>query len=121
MTGPPLVLVTGQPTTRAVQCNVYGTGTVPAIYNSTDILTASVIPSRQTSPIFTPSVDWYTAQSTQTGYGEGQVEVSLTAANMALLVPTISYTLSIYRALDSDPSNAEMIAQIPLIVKPVSP
>ncbi len=120
MTGPPLVLVTGQPTTRAVQCHVYGSGTVPAIFNSTDILTASVVPARQTSPIFMPGVNWYTATGTQSGYGEGQVEVTLTAAEMALLVPTISYTLIIYRALEGNPTNAEMIAQIRLVIKAIS-
>ena len=85
MTGPPLYLVTGQPTAVPIQCYLRGSGTTPAIYNADDTLTAAVRPSRQTGNVFAPAIAWYTADNTQSGYGQGQVEASFSATQMASL------------------------------------
>ena len=99
---PPMVIVTGQPFTRALQARMFGPTGIPPVYNSTDVLSAKIIQTRQTVSIFNPSIAWLTTNVTtgnsQTGYGQGQVEVGGTSAQSALLMPTNSYTLEVWHA-----------------------
>lgn len=92
----------------------------PAIYNATDVLSGAVIQTRQVSPLFVPSVGWYTADSTQVGYLQGQVEPSFTTAQALLLIPTISYTLEVWRSLVGFPLNLDLIARRRLIIVPLA-
>jgi len=120
MTVPPIHLVTGQPTAIPLQCYVRGSGTVPAIFNASDVLQAEVIQSKQTGALFTPAIAWYTADNTQVGYTQGQVEATLTTDNAVLLIPTISYTLLVWRALSSAPTIFELVARVPLVIEPLA-
>ena len=121
MSAKPITIVTGQPTALPLQFWLRGTGgTRAALFNATDALSAAVIQTRQTTPVFTPSVLWYTAASTQSGYGQGQVEVSLSTASMLLLIPSVSYTLDVWRSLAGDPSDLELIARVPLVIEPLA-
>lgn len=121
MTGPPIIWTVGQPTVEFIQCYKKGinpaTGTHDfAVYNATDILTGALIPSGQTTPVFAPAMAFYG----NTGYTVGQTTASPTAANMALVVPGVSYTLDVYRALATAPTNKELIAQRLVIIKPIA-
>jgi hypothetical protein len=109
--------VSGQPKAIPIQCKVFGG--LAAIYNSTDILTGSIRQTRQSADLFSMPMDWYTANSTQNGYGQGQIQATLTIANAVLLVPGISYTLLAWRALAGSPSNPELIARVPLKIEPI--
>jgi hypothetical protein len=120
MTVPSIIVVTGQPVSIPIQCNTRGSGDVPAVYNASDTLTAEVVQARQTTPLFAPSVAWYTASNTQNGYLQGQVEATWLTANATLLVPTISYTLLVWRTLASYPNDPELIARQPLVVEPLA-
>jgi len=120
MTAVPITLVAGQPTAVPIQCNLRGFGTTPAVFNSTDILSCSVIPAGQTFAVCNPGIAWYTANTTQVGYLQGQVEASFSPANMALLTPTVRYTLDVWRAIASAPTVLELIARCPLVIEPIA-
>jgi hypothetical protein len=115
----PVPIVTGAAVDLGIQTYLRGSGSQPASYASGDTLTAGVYQSRQSSALFTPTVTWYTANSTQTGYTQGQVVVSWTDAQGALLIPTISYTLVVFWAPASSPSKVAPIVRIPLTIEPV--
>jgi len=76
-----------------------------------------VYQSRSATALFSPAVTWYTANSTQTGYDQGQVLVSYTIAQSAQLVPTGSYTLVVSRAPAATPLKVEDIVRMRLIVE----
>lgn len=123
-TAPPLVMVVGQAKTIPIQCNLYG-GAKPSRFNSNDVLASKVVQGNQTNSVFTSAVAWYTANdpttgiSTQTGYTQGEVEWQPTAAQMALLQPTVSYTLIVTRTLASG-GDPDTIARIPLVIQPIA-
>jgi hypothetical protein len=117
---PPMVIIGGQPFQRVVQCNMFGPGNKPSQYNSTDSLLAWIIQSRQPAPTFNPTVGWYTSLSTQTGYTQGQVEVGGTRAQALLLMPSLSYTLEVWRTIVGDTDNPELIVRYPVIVLPLT-
>lgn len=115
-----LDLVTGWPANRPIQCWAEG-GITPAVYNVDDILSAKVIPARSTISIFSPTVAFYTANNTQTGYAQGQVYPMFTGANMSLLMPGIHYTLAIFRVLAANPSmTPDPIARVLITIEPVA-
>lgn len=120
MVGPAIPLVTGQPTVVAAQCFLRGTGTEPSVFSASDTLTASVIPSRQTTVVFNPAADWYTRNHTQTGYDQAQVQATMTSAQMALLEPSIKYTIVWWRTTTALPGSPEMIARMPLLIEPIA-
>ena len=120
MTAPPIILVAGQPTSVPIQCNLRGFGTTPAVFNVDDILSCSVIPTGQTFAVCNPTIAWYTANSTQVGYLQGQVEASFSPANMALLTASVRYTLDVWRALSGAPDVLELIARCPLVIEPIA-
>jgi hypothetical protein len=116
---PPTVLVQGQPTSVPYQGNLRGAGT-QGIMNETDILSASVITTGVAAPVYTPDVAFYTANSTQTGYGQAQVEVSYETADVGLMVPSVHYTVVVWRALASSPSILEAVVRYPIVVEPLA-
>jgi hypothetical protein len=63
-----------------------------------DVLTASVWAGQREASIFAPAVVWYTAGGTQTGYSNGQVQVTITAAQSAMLDAAGVYQLQIFDA-----------------------
>jgi hypothetical protein len=116
----PIPIITGQPVTLAFQCYLRGSGTVPAVFNSTDELTSSIIQTRQTTALFSPTPAFYTAGDTQDGYQQGQVQASWTVAQGTLLIPTISYTLLIWRVLESDTADPDPIVRVRLVIEPLA-
>lgn len=112
----PIQLVTGQPALIVAQCWIRG-GIATSVFNVDDILTSAVVPSRQTLAVFAPTPAWYTDDASQNGYGQGQVQATLSAAQMLLLVPSVRYTLIWWRALASAPNNPEMIARMLLSIE----
>ncbi len=112
-------IVVGDAVDVPIQCWTRG-GALSAVYASGDTLTAAVYQSRATSPLFTPAVAWYTAMGTQSGYGQGQVVVSFTNAQSALMVPTLPYTLLVYRTLFADNTRTELIARVKLSIEAVA-
>jgi hypothetical protein len=115
----PVPLVTGQPATIALQCRVRGAGAI-AVFNSTDILTSVVIPSRQTVPVFAPTAAWFTDLASQSGWEQGQPQATFSGAQMQLLEPSVRYTLIVWRALASAPSDPELIARMVLSIEPLA-
>ncbi len=113
-------LVTGQPTVVVVQCYLRGSGTVPSVFNATDTLYASVVPRLSTTPVFTPTPAFYTANNTLTGYDQGRVQATLTTAQMLLLEQSVRYTLIWWRSISGSPSEKEMIARMPLNIEPLA-
>jgi hypothetical protein len=111
----PLTVVAGEVFSIPLQCKLRGSGS-PALFNSDDTLTAGIRPAHGSADVITPAVTWYTRRGNQTGYSQGQVQPSATAAQSALLVPTIPYTLSIHRtlAVGGDP---ELIVRRLLVVE----
>jgi hypothetical protein len=124
MTGPPLVVYTGEAISRVVQCYVDEDGTVPAVFNASDIIVFAIIKHGQTWPTFLPTVAFATTNvktgQSQTGFEQGQILFSYTSTQAALLIPACSYSLVGTRALASNPSNTEGAAEIPLVVKAIA-
>jgi hypothetical protein len=117
----PMIIIAGQPFQRAVQANLFGNGgTVPAQYNSTDVLTAAINQHGQAVPVFVPTIGWQTTNPktglSQTGYTQGQVEVGGTRAQALLLMPSLSFTLLVWRAIVGNSGNPELIARYPIVV-----
>jgi hypothetical protein len=108
--------VPGSARSHPLQSWYFG-GIEPATYQASDILSASVMPPLSATPLFTPQVGWYTNQNTQTGYDQGQTVVTYSAAQAALLMPTITYTIEVERAPASDPTNTELIVRAKLPVE----
>lgn len=65
------------------------------MFASGDTLAAYVYPGQEEASLFSPAAAWYTAGNTQTGYGQGQVLVSITAAQSATLEANGLYTLAV--------------------------
>jgi hypothetical protein len=72
-----------------------GSQTAPA-FGASDTIAAYVYPGQSQAQLFAPAVSWYTAGDTQTGYGQGQVMVSMTAAQSATLEAGGRYTLIVW-------------------------
>jgi hypothetical protein len=95
----PLEVVQGARKNYALQCNnPDGTTPQPGDLLAGDVLTGSVWAGQNQAAIFAPSVVWYTARSTQTGYDEGQVLVTVTAAQSALLDAAGVYQVQVFDA-----------------------
>ena len=112
-------IVVGDAVDVPIQCWTRG-GAVSAVYAPGDTLSSAVYQSRATSPLFLPTAAWYTAMGTQTGYGQGQVVVSFTNAQTALMVPTLSYSLLVYRTLSANNTKTELIARVQLTIEAVA-
>ncbi len=69
-------------------------GTAAAnVFTAGSVLSADVWEGQNQTSLFSPTVAWYTANSTQTGYTQGQFSLSLTGANTATLNPAGEYYL----------------------------
>jgi hypothetical protein len=90
-----LIIVQGGAADWPLQTWNRGSQTTPA-YASGDTLTAYVYPGGSQASLFSCTVGWYTAGSTQTGYGQGQVQVSVTSAQSATLEAGGKYTLIVW-------------------------
>jgi hypothetical protein len=89
-------------------------------YGVADTLTAYCYQARIATPLFLPTVAWYTAGGTQTGYLEAEVVISISNAQSALLVPTIGYSLLVKWSPASSPSLVAAIVRAHLLVLPVA-
>ncbi len=99
-----------------IQCYALG-DLVPLAFNPDDILSAEFYPAGSSVPVLTPSTAWYTAKSTQTGYQQGQVLVSLSVAQTAMLQGSARYKLAIWRAPAGNPANIDPIAELYFVAK----
>jgi hypothetical protein len=63
------------------------------VFTSGSTLSASVWEGQSQSSIFAPTVSWYTAGSTQTGYDQGQVALSIAGSQTTGLDPAGEYFL----------------------------
>lgn len=79
-----------------LQCWLDGSRTA-ATFAATDALAAYVYRGQDQAQLFAPAVDWYTAGATQTGYDQGQVQVTITSAQSAALEANGTYTLVVWR------------------------
>jgi hypothetical protein len=114
-----ITLVVGDTKDLVLQCKAQGGGS-NAAYSATDTLSATVAPYGSTVVLFEPTPSWFTNQNTQTGYDQGQVTATCTNAQMAMLVPSNVYTLTVSRQLGSAPSRTEKIARARLVIKQVA-
>jgi hypothetical protein len=90
-----LTIVQGSAADFPLQAVNRGGKTFPT-YAAGDALTAQVFAGQNQTALFTPTVGWYTAGSSQTGYGQGQVLVSITAAQSLPLDYAGTYTLEVW-------------------------
>lgn len=92
-----LEVVIGSHRDWPLQCWNQGAQTAPAGWASGDIMTAYLYQGQEQSQLMTLAVSWYTAGSTQTGYGQAQVVLTITAAQSATLEQNGVYTWQIWR------------------------
>jgi hypothetical protein len=85
-----------------LQCWNEGSQSAP-IYQVNDLMSAQVSPGEGTPPLFAASVAWWTAPdpgtgiATQDGFDQGQVLVTVAAADSATLIPEATYQLEVWR------------------------
>lgn len=108
--------------TLRIQCKLRPSGSVPAVFNADDTLQAGLYQSSVEAPVLAPTVGWATTDANnqpQTGYDQGQVMVTLTATQAALLQGGVTYNLEVERCLAADTGrvNPEAIASIPISVR----
>jgi hypothetical protein len=109
-----IVAVRGSAKDLPIQGRVPG---APAVYGAGDTLEAEVRAYQAGAAIFVPDVAWYTAGGDQTGYEQGQVLVSYTATQAALLQPTLPHTLLVWRTPSGDVDRRELIVRLRIIVE----
>lgn len=80
-----------------LQCWNQGAQTTPAGWASGDTLTGYVYQGQSETQLLSLSVAWYTAGGTQTGYGQGQVQATITAAQSATLEANGTYVVILWR------------------------
>ncbi len=96
-------------------------GVVAPIFAADDVLVGPCYQARTAAPLFTAAVAWFNGvNDDQAGYLTGDVVISISGAQSALLVPTISYTVVVNRSAAADPSKTVAIARIPLTVAPIA-
>jgi hypothetical protein len=113
-----VTVVTGDCWNLPMQCVLRG-ARGNAVFQSGDQLQAFVYQGVSTTPLFLPTVAWYTASGTQNGYDQGQVIVSATSAQGALLTPNGLYTVSVIWAPTTIPGAFSTIVRNKLLVEPV--
>jgi hypothetical protein len=89
-----------------------------ASYQPGDVLQAFVVQGKSEldQAIFSPGVIFYTQSGNQTGFEQGQVLVSGSSVQSALLIPGSLYTIIVQWAPGSDPTDWSSIARLRLIV-----
>lgn len=115
----PLAITQGSGDTYPLQCWNRGAQSSPADWAAGDTLTACVYRGQSQASLFAPTAAWYTAGNTQTGYGQAQVQVTITAAQSATLEANGEYTLLVWRtpAAGGDPEN---VGRASLRVRPAA-
>jgi hypothetical protein len=82
----------GQQYNRPILQIINWDGTAAAnIYTSGTVLSATFWEGQSQASLFSPTVTWYTAGSTQTGYGQGQFTYQLSGAQTVGLDPAGEY------------------------------
>lgn len=90
-----LEIVQGSDRDYPLQAQNEGSQSAP-IFSSGDSLEGFVWPGGDQADLFNPTVTWYTAGGTQTGYDQGQVVLTIPAAQSATLTPNATYSLEIW-------------------------
>lgn len=86
-----------------------------AIYQAADTFTADIRAVGATGPLFTIPITWNIKGGAQTGFGQGQVILALTAASTGRLQPGVTYRITIYRQLGSDPTKQEVAGRVGVV------
>jgi len=76
---------------QALQINNNDGLPATGIYTSGSTLSATVGEGQNQASLFSPTVSWYTANSTQTGYGQGQFSISFAGSATTSLNPAGEY------------------------------
>jgi hypothetical protein len=90
------------------------------VYAQNDTLTAYLYQGQNLAPIDTLAVQWYTGNppGSQTGYGQGQVLVSVTNAQSATLEAAGTYAIGVQWTPAANPTITKTIARVSLYVEP---
>ena len=115
----PITMIQGMAQDIALQCWNRGGQTKPA-FSADDTISAAIYQSQVATPICQPATDWYTAGGTQTGFDQGQILVSTTNAQAALLQPTggaIQYMLIVQWSPAAQPSKSALVVRVPLTIE----
>lgn len=113
-----IAIVQGAAEDLCLQCRYRGGAT--AAFAAGDSISAAIYQWRVATPVCTPEVAWYTASNSQTGYDQGQILVSLTNDQAALLQPTggpLGYSLVVTWTPAALPSKSAPIVLLPLTVE----
>lgn len=116
---PDLSITRGSAADFQLQCWNKDGRTTP-VFALGDALSAAIYQRRVPTPVATPSVAWFTAGNTQTGYDQGQVEVRPSVADAGVLQPTggtLQYTLVVTWKPGGNAAKAAPIVVLPLTVK----
>jgi hypothetical protein len=81
------------------------------VYTSNSVLSAVLWEGQQQASLFSPAVSWYTAGSTQTGYGQGQFSWSVTGTQTAALNPAGEYYTLVSQTTSGDNNGYVSIGQ----------
>lgn len=90
-----LEIINGSSADWPLQATNRGGLTNPA-YASGDTLTAMIWSGDDQAVLCSPATAWYTANGTQTGFDQGQVLVSISSVQSALLVPGGTYSIQVW-------------------------
>jgi hypothetical protein len=66
------------------------------VFGATDTLSANLWPGDSETALFQPTVIWYTANGTQTGYEQGEVLLTISAAQAAQLEQLGNYSVEVW-------------------------
>ena len=113
-----LTIVIGSHEDYPLQCWNRGAQSAP-VFLADDVMTAYVYRGQDQSTVFSPTVAWYTKNSTQTGYDQGQVLVTITSAQAALLSENGEYSLIVWRTPNGS-AETEAVWRGNLIASPAS-
>jgi len=90
-------IIAGSKEDWPLQCWNRGSVSSPTDWASTDTLSAYVYQGQSETQVFAPTVAWYTAGGTQTGYGQAQVLLTIGSSDSGALEPNGTYTVIIWR------------------------
>ncbi len=117
----PFTIVVGYGDDYPIQIRLKGSG-ANATLAFDDIVVGALYPHNNGVASCTPTISFYTAGSTQTGYDQGQVVASYSTADAQAVSPSIQYYLLITRARAASPTVFNPIAIVPFsVVQPQFP
>lgn len=94
-----------------IQIRLKGAGAAARLA-SDDILRTAFYPFGNGVSACSPAISYYTANSTQTGYDQGQVMVSFSLSDTLAATPTVPYILFVTRARAAAPTVFTPIAAL---------